>query len=223
MSESLTFAPTPDPKVFLAPDGTRKSAPAGWACLPPGDAGLTRRVKSLGPSWAIIEKKGRKAFSKGLWAPAEHIAQAKAALEAERATPAYAKKRASATARREHEQAVYVMSFEQEVLAFLRFAPRYETLGRTVARRVSEHATPVGSGTVARTERISIERRAEAAVIAWLRHQTTAYDSMSIPRVKGMRREVRRELATLSRALLDLHRRDAGHAEAACPLCKAIK
>lgn len=217
------LAPTADPRVFLAPDGTRRSVPPGWACLPPGDAGLTRRVKSLGPSWAVIEKKGRKAFSKGLWAPAEHIEQAKAALESERATPAYAKKRAAATARREHEQAVYVVAFEQEVLTFLRFAPRYEALSRTVARQVSAHATPVGSGTVARTERISIERRAEAAVIAWLRHQTTAYDSMSIPRVKGMRREVRRELATISRALLDLHRRDVGHAEAACPLCKSVK
>jgi hypothetical protein len=95
-------------------------------------------------------------------------------------------------------------------------------LERSVARLVTAHATPVGSGTVARTERISIDRRAESAVIAWMRHQTTAYDSMSIPRVAGMRREVRRELATISRAILDLHRRDAPHALAACPLCKAV-
>lgn len=53
---------------------------------------------------------------------------------------------------------------------------------------MTAHATPVGSGTVARTSRIPIERRAEAAVIAWLRHQTTAYDDMKIPRVKGRRR-----------------------------------
>jgi hypothetical protein len=81
----------------------------------------------------------------------------------------------------------------------------------------------VGSGTVARTERIPIERRAEAAVIAWMRHQTSAYDSMAIPRVKGMRREVRRELAEISRAILGLHRRDEPHAAATCALCKALQ
>jgi len=222
MTTGLVFAPTADPRVFLAPDGTRHVAPAGWECLAPGDAGLTRRVKSLGPSWAIIEKRGRKAFSKGLWAPSEHIRAAKVALEAERSTPAYAKKRAAAGARREHEQAAYVVSFEVEVLGFLRFTPRFEALARSVARRVTEHATPVGSGTVARTERISIDRRAESAVIAWMRHQTTAYDRMAIPRVAGKRREVRRELATISRAILDLHRRDAPHAATACPLCTAV-
>jgi hypothetical protein len=177
----------------------------------------------LGPSWAIIEKRGRKAFSKGLWAPSEHIASAKSALEAERSTPAYAKKRAAASARRDHEQAAYIVSFEVEVLQFLRFAPSFEALARNVARRVTEHATPVGSGTVARTERISIERRAESAVIAWMRHQTTAYDRMAIPRVAGKRREVRRELATVSRAILDLHRRDVTHAVAVCPLCAAVR
>jgi 16S rRNA U516 pseudouridylate synthase RsuA-like enzyme len=117
---------------------------------------------------------------------------------------------------------VYVVSFETEVREFLRFAPRYQELGQKLARSVTEHATPVGSGTVARTERIPIERRAESAVIAWLRHQTTAYDTMKIERVAGRRREVRRELATLSRAVLDLHRRDVAHATSACPLCKAL-
>lgn len=220
--EALVLAPTEQPTVFLGPDGVRRSAPIGWACLPPGDAGLTRRVKQLGPSWAVIEKRGRKAFSKGLWAPRENIEAARTALEAERATPAYAKKLATAAARRGREQAAYVASFETEVLGFLRFAPRFEALARNLARQVTEHATPVGSGTVARTERISIERRAESAVIAWLRHQTTTYDQMKIERVKGRRREVRRELATISRAVLDLHRRDAAHAVAACPLCVAL-
>ena len=222
LAQALVLAPTAQPTVFLAPDGTKHAAPLGWGCLPPGDAGLTRRVKQLGPSWAIIEKRGRKAFSKGLWAPRENIEAAKLALEAERSTPGYAKKRASATARRDHEQASYVVSFEVEILNFLRFSPRFEQLARAVARQVTVHATPVGSGTVARTKRIPIERRAESAVIAWMRHQTTAYDSMKIARIKGERREVRRELATISRAVLDLHRRDVGHAAKACPLCAAV-
>ncbi|HEU4612359.1 MAG TPA: DUF2293 domain-containing protein, partial [Kofleriaceae bacterium] len=113
------------------------------------------------------------------------------------------------------------VSFEQEVLEYLRFAPRWHELARTVARLVAAHATPVGSGTVARTQRISIDERAEAAVIAWMRHQTTGYDHMKIERVAGRRREVRRELAQLSRAVLDLHRRDVPHAPHACTLCSA--
>lgn len=222
MIESMVLAPTGDARVFLAPDGRKLTPPDSWACLPPGDAGLTRRVKALGPSWAVIEKKGRKAFSRGLWAPRENIEAARQALEQERSTPSYAKKRASATARREREQAAYVVSFETEVLDFLRFAPRYQALAREMARLVTAHATPVGSGTVARTERIPIERRAESAVIAWMRHQTTAYDNMRIERVAGRRREVRRELATISRGVLDLHRRDVPHAVAPCPLCRVL-
>jgi hypothetical protein len=222
VNEALVLAPTQQVGVFQAPDGSRRVPPPGWACLPPGDAGLTRRVKALGPSWAIIEKKGRKAFSKGLWAPRENIEAARSALTAERDTEQYKKKRAAAAGRRDREQAAYVVSFETEVLEFLRFAPRFEALGRDIARRVTQHATPVGSGTVARTERISIERRAESAVIAWMRHQTTAYDSMKIARIKGERRHVRRQLAELSRAVLDLHRRDAPHAASACPLCQVL-
>jgi hypothetical protein len=222
MAETLTLTPTADPSVFLAPDGRRLTPPPGWACLPPGDAALTRRVKLAGPSWAVIEKKGRKAFSRGLWAPAETIERLRAALEAERSTEAYAKKRVADVARRERTQAAYVVNFEQAVLEFLRFAPRWQPLARTLAARVAAHATPVGSGTVARTERIPIEERARAAVIAWMRHQTTGYDDMRIARVKGARREVRRELAEVSRAVLDLHRRDEAHAPQRCPLCQAV-
>lgn len=219
MPESLTLAPTSDPRVFAAPDGRRLSPPPTWQCLPPGDAGLTRRVKAAGPSWVVIEKKGRKAFSKGLWAPAENIAAARLALDAERSTDSYAKKRAADVARRERAQDLYAATFEGEVRAFLCFAPRWEALEHAIAHKVAAHATPVGSGTVARTERIPIEERVEAAVIAWMRHQTTAYDSMKIERIAGRRREVRRELAQISRALLDVHREDRPHAP--CPLCRA--
>jgi Uncharacterized conserved protein (DUF2293) len=223
MPDALTLAPTSDPRVFRAPDGTLLSPPEGWACLPPGDAGLTRRVKAAGPSWAVLEKRGRKLFSKGLWAPLENIEAARATLSAERSTEAYAKRRSADLARREREQHEYVQEFEAAVVEFLRFSPRHAGLARELAARVTAHATPVGSGTVARTERIPVERRANAAVIAWMRHQTTAYDRMAIPRVKGNRREVRRELAEISSAVLDLHRRDVPHAVPSCPLCAAVQ
>ena len=222
MVASMVLAPTPDPRIFVAPDGTRLSPPAGWVCLPPGDAALTRRVKLAGPSWAVLEKRGRKAFSKGLWAPRENVEAVRVAIEAERSTEGYAKKRVADVARRERTQAEYVVTFEQEVLDFLRFSPQWLELGRVMARQVAAHATPVGSGTVARTKRISVAERAEAAVIAWMRHQTTAYDQLDIPRIKGKRREVRRELAQISRAVLDHHRRDVPHEINGCSLCSAI-
>ncbi|MBS2011430.1 MAG: DUF2293 domain-containing protein [Deltaproteobacteria bacterium] len=222
MPDSLVLAPTSDPGVFAAPDGTRLRPPPGWVCLPPGDAAITRRVKLAGPSWAVLEKRGRKIFSKGLWAPRENIEAVRLAIEAERSTDRYAKKRTADLARRERAQADYVATFEAEVLAFLRFSKEWSELGRAMARMVAAHATPVGSGTVARTKRISVAERAEAAVIAWMRHQTTAYDQLAIPRIKGKRREVRRELAAISRGVLDLHRRDVPHEIRACSLCTAI-
>jgi hypothetical protein len=220
--QSLTLAPTADPRVFLAPDGARLSPPADWICLPPGDAAVTRRVKLAGPSWAVVEKRGRKTFSRGLWAPRANVEAVRAAVEAERSTESYARKRKAELSRRERSQTTYVATFEHEVLTFLRFSPRWSALGAALAKRVADHATPVGSGTVARTKRISVAERAEAAVIAWMRHQTTAYDSLKIARVAGKRREVRRGLAQVSRAVLDLHRRDASHAPRACPLCSAL-
>ena len=58
-------------------------------------------------------------------------------------------------------------------------------------------------------------------VIAWMRHQTTGYDGMAIPRVKGKRREVRRMLARRSLELLSRYRRGEPVSEG-CPLRKAL-
>ena len=222
MPGAIVLSPTSDPRVFLAPDGSRVTPPTGWVCLPPGDATFTRRVKLAGPSWAVVEKRGRKLFSKGLWAPQENVEAVRAAIGAERATEAYAKRREADVARRERTQAAYVVTFETEVCEFLAFSARWSELARDMAKRVADHATPVGSGTVARTKRISVAARAEAAVIAWMRHQTTAYDRLTIPRVAGKRREVRRDLARISHAVLDLHRRDLPHQRQTCPLCTAL-
>ena len=92
-----------------------------------------------------------------------------------------------------------------------------------MAEAVTAHATPVGSGTVARTQRLPVARRAEAAVIAWMRHQTTAYDDMPIPRVKGKRREVRRLLAQRSKRLLDAYRSGAAVDPQTCVLQQALQ
>src|SRR5947209_16159399 len=214
--DDKTFAPGPSPNTVRAADGSVLTVPEGWVLLPPGDAGLTRRVKAAGDHWAVQEKVGRRTFSRGVWAPAATIERIRSELEAERSTEGYAKKQEAAARRRETAQIEYVEDFQGAVVTFLAFHPGHADLADRLARAVTEHATPVGSGTVARTKRIPVEQRAEAAVIAWMRHQTTAYDAMVIPRVKGKRREVRRMLAQRSKEVLARYRRGEPATDA-CP------
>lgn len=216
-----TFAPGPSENTVRTADGKVLTVPAGWVLLPPGDAALTRRVKAAGDHWIVQEKKGRKVFSRGVWAPAAAIDRIRAELEAERSTESYAKRRVVVARRREKAQAEYVDDFFGAVVALLDFHPDHADLAERLARAVTDHATPVGSGTVARTQRIPVEQRAEAAVIAWMRHQTTGYDGMVIPRVKGKRREVRRMLAQRSKELLFQYRQGEPISED-CPLRRAL-
>ena len=215
------FAPGPTANTVRSADGRILTAPVGWILLPPGDAALTRRVKAAGDHWIVAEKKGRKVFSRGIWTPAATVERIRADLEAERSTEGFAKKKEADAKRRDKTQAEYVEDFFASVVAFLDFHPVHANLADQLARAVTTHATPVGSGTVARTRRIPVEQRAEAALIAWMRHQTTAYDSLMIPRVKGKRREVRRMLARRSHDLLERYRRGEPVGDE-CPLRVAL-
>ena len=201
------FTPGPTPGTVCGhrrtgPDRPRGLGPAaagGRRAHPPGQG----RRGPLGRG----RTQGRKVFSRGVWAPAATIERLRAELDSERSTEGYARRKEADARRRDEAQARYVEDFHGAVLAFLGFHPDHADLADRLARAVTEHATPVGSGTVARTSRIPVERRAEAAVIAWMRHQTTGYDGMAIPRVKGKRREVRRMLAGRSQELLGRYRR----------------
>lgn len=215
------YSPGPTPNTVRSADGSILTAPEGWVLLPPGDAALTRRVKAAGEHWVVQEKKGRKVFSKGVWAPAVTIERIRAELEVERSTERFVKKKEADARRREKAQAEYVEDFSAAVVTFLAFHEDYRDLAQRMARAITDHATPVGSGTVARTKRIPVEQRAEAAVIAWMRHQTTGYDGMVIPRVKGKRREVRRMLAVRSKELLGRYRRGEA-VPPGCPLQQAL-
>jgi hypothetical protein len=219
--DGRTCLPGPTPNIVRTADGRVVTVLDGWALLTSGDAGLTRRVKAGGDHFVVQEKVGRRTFSRGVWAAAETIDRIRAELEAERSAESYARNKAASSRRREQAQAEYVEDFHGAVVAFLGFHAGHAGLADRLARTVTEHATPVGSGTVARTERIPIEERAESAVIAWMRHRTTRYDGMTIPRVKGKRREVRRMLARRSQELLGRYRRGEIVGEE-CPLRKAL-
>jgi len=220
-TQTRTVSPGPDARSVRTDSGEMLRAPADWALLPPGDPALTRRTKESGPTWTVQEKVGRRTFSRGVWAPTAIIESIRRQLEVERSDPAYARRRAADAERRERKQDDYVEEFRRAVLDYLDFHPHHAALAGQLATAVADHATPVGSGTVARTQRIPVEQRAEAAVVAWLRHRTTAYDHMTIPRVKGKRREVRRLLAAQSKRLLDAYR-TARPADPTCPLTRAL-
>jgi hypothetical protein len=206
---------------LLDENGQPVTPPEGWAFLPAGDAGVTRKVSSAGVFWRVQVKMGRRIISKGLWAPKDTIELAVLQMQSTRQTELYQKKVEAAKRRREKIQTEYVDDFCNQVERFLNFHPIYKDMGAKMAKLVSLHATPVGSGTVARTATISIEERASRAVIAWMRHQTTAYDQMPIARVKGERRRVRRMLAQRSVELLESYRKGEP-IKIDCPLHAAL-
>jgi len=97
-------SPGPQDNTVRTAEGKVLKVPAGWALCPPGDAALTRRVKGAGDHWLVREKKGRRTFSKGVWAPAGTIERIRADLEAERSTEKYAKRKLADAKRRENVQ-----------------------------------------------------------------------------------------------------------------------
>lgn len=222
MADSLNVKPSSQSGYVLSQTGEQLKVPDGWKLLKPGDAALSRRIKKDGPSWTIQEKKGNKLFSQGILAPADRIDALKAILEKERQDPSYQKRLDASRARREKEELLYRKEFEQAIFQFLQFHSNFEDLAADLSLKITAHAIPVGSGTVARTKTIPLAQRAEAATIAWLRHQTTVYDQMHIPREKGKRKEVRQMLAKKSRELLDRYRQGSTSHLSSCPLYKAL-
>lgn len=212
----------PGERTVLTLEGKSLKVPDGWEILPPGDAALSRRIKTGGGSWTVKVQKRNRWQSVGIWACGKRIAALKAEREGEKQDPEYTKKLEAGRARRAKQEEVYAGDFQKAVWEYLAFDSSYDELAFRMAMAIATHAVPVGSGTVARTKRIPIEQRAEAATIAWMRHQTTSYDDMVIPRQKGARREVRRMLAKRSKELLSRYRTGRGGSSGACPLARAL-
>jgi hypothetical protein len=206
---------------ILTPVNGKISTPAGWLFLPAGDAGITRKVKAGGDYWVVQEKKGRRTFTKGIWAPSKTICKAREQVEAIRITPEYKKKMASSLRQRERQQAEYEVEFKKAVEEFLNFHHSHKKAEKEMASAITAHAIPVGSGTVARTSMIPLSERAARAVIAYMRHKTTAYDKLQIARIKGERRKIRRIMAGHSVQLLSKYR-SGMTVDETCPLQKAL-
>uniref|UniRef100_UPI0032175778 DUF2293 domain-containing protein n=1 Tax=uncultured Draconibacterium sp. TaxID=1573823 RepID=UPI0032175778 len=196
--------------------------PKHWIFLPAGDAGITRKVTSGGIYMRVQVKKGRRLISKGIWAPAQSVANAQKEVNAMRSTEEYKVKLHKDRKRRAVKQQEYETEFCREIERFLNFHESYKSLEKKLAKLVTIHAIPVGSGTVARTQMIPIEERAGRAVIAWMRHKTTDYDNLRIARIKGERRTVRKQLARHSVTILNKYR-NGEHTPENCPLQSALK
>jgi len=212
--------PAPGNKL-VEKTGKVVSPPDGWVFQPSGDAGITRKITARGEYWKVEVKRGKRMISQGVWAPSETVAYAKMATTRQRSAPGYQQKLDASRKRRADEQQKYALKFFLQVRDFLQFHPSYDELEKQMAIAITRHAIPVGSGTVARTQTIPIQERAAKAVIAWMRHQTTGYDDIYVPKIKGKRRELRRELAAESTQLLE-HYRNGKPISPNCPLWKAV-
>ncbi len=222
-TQTRTFLVTQSDASLKDKTGKVFIVPIDWANLPAGDASVTRKLKSLGPTWTVQEKKGRKTFSHGVWAAKEHIQEAKSLVEAQRSDPKHQKKLAQAKVRREEKEEVFGEDFQMAIITFLNFDNKYQTLVEKLAVLVKEHAVPVGSGTVARSSSVTLPDKAAMAVMAWMRHQTSNYDSTSVPRIKGARRELRQKIARQSEGILAKYRSGIDADLSLCPLYKALK
>jgi hypothetical protein len=221
-TETRSFLITKSDISLKDKTGKVYSVPTGWENLPAGDASVTRKLKSLGPTWTVQEKKGRKAFSHGVWAAKDQIKEAMSLVEAQRADPKHQKKLAQVKVRREEKETVFGEDIQQEIIQFLNFDQKHHLLVEQLSRLVKEHAVPVGSGTVARSSSVTLNDKAALAVMAWMRHQTSAYDSTTVPRVKGARRELRRQIARQSERILAKYRSGDDVDFGICPLYKAL-
>src|SRR4051812_2382653 len=98
--QTRIVSPGPDARTVRTERGEVLRVPEEWELLPPGDPALTRRVKAAGPTWLVQERKGRKLFSRGLWASRGVIEPIRAALAEERAKPQYSRKLQAAAQKR---------------------------------------------------------------------------------------------------------------------------
>ena len=222
MEKEICIQEDPRKKGVYYAEGKKVELPADFAFVPSGDPGLTRRLKKAAPSYfVLVYRKKNRWQSKGIFCDSSLAEKIRNEWEKEKNSPSHIAKLESSRKRREKEEKLYKLEFFYMVRNFLAFHSRYKMLAEELAKLVADHACPVGSGTVARTRTIPVEERAEAALIAWMRHNTTSYDNMTIAPVKGLRRAIRRSLASSSREVLARYRNGEDIPEE-CPLYSAL-
>ncbi|MBI4331677.1 MAG: DUF2293 domain-containing protein [Chloroflexi bacterium] len=148
--------------------------PEGWVSLAPGDAFVTRQVKSMGAYWMAVKRRKGYTEKLGLWAPEENIRAAQE--QAEETGQEREAKRATGRKYRENKEVKYREEFAGAVFDYLDFAPKYRKLAREISGEVAEHAAVVGSGRVGRAAKLTLEDKAALAARAYIRHHYTKYE-----------------------------------------------
>ena len=171
--------------------------------LPAGDATLSRRARKYSPLSAVVVRfsRARKRYERqGLLVTPEAIDRAEQECEAD------AEKRAAlrdkAAVRRQAEDRELVAAMAQVI------AERYPGCPAEEARQLAEHTARRGSGRVGRSAagRALDPQPVHLAVVAWIRHQHTNYDSLLMAGNARsdardlIRDDVRRVLAAWSRS-----------------------
>ncbi len=159
------------------PDHGVIELPDGWEFVPSGDAFITRRVKAAGRYWLAWTPRTRNRPHRralGLIAPAKAISGAREAADA--TADRRAAQRGSGAKYRERQEAGYRDRLAVAIVSYLDFAPAHAELADGIAQRAAARAGEVGSGRVGRTQLLSLERRAELAARADIRHNHTNYE-----------------------------------------------
>ena len=160
---------------YWNPERGQVQLPKGWVFLPSGDPFVTRQAKK-GPHWVLLKRRKGCTATLGVFCPEESVKQAKA-MAAE-TKPSRAAQRVVGKRTRARAEERYRDALEKAVLSFLAFAPRHASLAQEIAREAVAKATPVGSGCVGRTRKLSLPTRAELAARAYIRHEHTNYEAL---------------------------------------------
>ncbi len=156
--------------------------------LPAGDATLSRRARKYSPLSAVVVRfsRARKRYERqGLLVTPEAIDRAEQECEAD--ADKRAELREKAAVRRQADDRELVAAMTQLI------AEQYPGCPAEEARRIAEHTAQRGSGRVGRSAagRALDPQALHLAVVAWIRHQHTDYDSLLM---RGTERSEARDL-----------------------------
>lgn len=171
-----------DGEGFWNPERGNVTVPDGWVFIPTGDTFATREVKK-GPHWVLLKRRKGYTATLGVFCPEENLDSAE--RRREETAESRARQRAFGRTSRERAEERYRADMEQAIRDFLAFRPEHAMIAEEVARGAVAQATPVGSGRVGRTRKLSIAERAELAARAYIRHRHTDYEARLEKRREG--------------------------------------
>lgn len=163
-----------DGEGFWNPERGNVTVPDGWVFVPAGDTFVTREIKK-GPHWILLKRRKGYTATLGAFCPEERLALAE--KRREETVETRTRQRAVGRMSRERSEERYRAEMERAIREFLAFRPEHAALAEEIARGAVTQATPVRSGRVGRTRKLSLSQRAELAPRAYIRHRHTDYEA----------------------------------------------